>query len=574
MKVRVISSLICAVAVISVLSGCQSVFKQELKQAKTGNYTAQGRVAVCYLKGYQTPVDYRKAFEWASKAAAMEDPCGYYVLGQLYSTGLGNIRVDLDKADKYYRQALSGFQIISRNDGTAEDCLLAEMYLYGLGSEKRPASALFLLNRCAWRYPPASCLLGIMYRDGTGVKKDINRAARDFLFAAEKKMPEGQYYLGQIYENESKRYDVAAKWYREAAALNYPPAMYQLGLLLEGNKISALSGETPASLYQKAAASGYAPAINKVALDIARINPDGAVSLLWTAVSRNYTPAMVELGKILENHDYPVTAMQLFIMAHKLGNADAVDPLVTLDGKTGYFLPVSFTQRRFTHGADLVKYKSSIKRILAGYKAGLPEGSLKVFAKALEADPEEFYLSCDWLRFFAAKIPPAPAGDIFKAVLSKHFDDPGFWFNYASCATAAGQFEAAMYGADQIKKNADSDPDKELLLNLAAVIKMNALIGLGRDKDAYIHIFANGLIKRNTLSIARYVNNWTPLALKNKKQFSVATGIGMDLLGETKKAPERQKFFDAESGQSVLNPGVIPEPQLKFNFSSDKTSKK
>lgn len=574
MKLRVIFSLFCAMTVIAVLSGCQSLFKQNLRQAKSGNFTAQGRVAVCYLKGYQTPINYRKAFEWASKAIAMEDPCGYFVLGQLYSTGLGNVRVDLDKADKYFRLAASGFQILSRNDGSAEDCLLAEMYFYGLGTDKRPASALFLLNRCAWRYPPASCLLGIMYRDGTGVKKDINRAARDFLFAAEKKMPEGQYSLGLIYENESKRYDVAAKWYREAVALNYPPAMYRLGLLLEGSKVTAETGESPASLYQKAAAQGFAPAMNKVAIDMARVNPGGAVSLLWAAVSRNYAPAMVELGKILEAQESPVTAMELFIMAHKLGNVNAVDPLVALDSKTGYFLPVSFTQRRIKHGAELVKHKSSIKRILAGYKAGLPEGSLKVFAKELDAEPENFYLSCDWLRFFAAKVPPAPAGDIFEAVMSKHFDDPGFWFDYATCASAAGQFEAAMYGADQVKKTADNDPDKELLLNLAAVIKMNALIGLGRDKDAYIHIFANGLIKRNKLSIARYVNNWASLALKNKKQFSVATGIGMDLLGEAGKAPERQEFFDAESGQRVLNPGVIPEPQLKFNFSKSDTPQK
>ena len=565
MKMKKYLLLMVSLAAICMFTGCKTVFKQNMTKARAGNITAQGRVAVCYLKGYQTPIDYRKAFEWASKAATAEDPCGYFVLGKLYSTGLGNIRINQEKANKYFERASSGFQIMSKNDGSAEDCLLAELYLFGLGVEKRPASALFLLKKCAWRYPPASSLLGIMYRDGIAVKKDLKRAGRDFLFAAEKKMPAGQYNLAHLYE-KAKRYDVAAKWYREAVKLNDPAAMYRLGLLLDSRKITAILGETPVQLYQKSAAMGYAPALNKVAGKMLANNPDAAVKLLWAAVNRNYSPAMLTLGKFMVQQDDQVSAMELIVMARKQGNTDADDALINLDRKTGYFLPISFAQRYFRSGADLVEHRSPIKRILAGFKAGLSEGALKVFAGELAATPERFYLSCDWLRIYEAKIAPAPAGDILAAVMPKHLNDPGFWFIYATCATRAGQFEAAMYGADKIVKTIGKDPDKELLLNLAAIIKMNALIGLGREKDAYNEIFSHGTIKRNTMSLAFYVNNWANLVLKNKKQFSVATGIKLSLLDKAQKAPKRQRFFDAETGRQIHNPGVIPEPTLKFNL--------
>ncbi len=566
MRIRLSLILSAVMAIAFLSSGCRTIYKQNLKDAQAGNTIAQGRVAVSYLIGYQTPVDYHKAFEWASKAIAAEDPCGYYVLGKLYSSGLGNVRINHAKAKDYFERAASGLQIMREDSGSVEECLLADLYLHGLGVDKRPASALFLLDKCSWRYPPASVLLGDAYLKGIGVKADINRAAQNYKFAAEKHLPEGQYSFGLLFEERSKRYDVAAKWYREAVKLNYPHAMYRLGLLIESGKVPALNGEKSSVLFQKAAAMGYAPALTRVAGQMLENNTEAAVQLLWAAVNRNYPPAMFELGKFMEMQDDRVSAMELFVMARKQDFTEVVAPMVALDRKTGYFLPVSFAQRYFRSGSDLVEQKSPIKRILAGFKAGLSDGALKVFKQELDAAPEKFYFSCDWLRICEAGIPLAPAGDILAAAMVKHQNDPGFWFIYASCAGRAGQFEAAMFGADKIIKTLRDDPDRELLSNLAAIIKMNALIGLGREKDAYNFIFSHGAIKRNTLSISLYVNNWANLVLKNKQQFSVATGLKMELLGEAGKVPTRQPFFDAETGQKVLNPGVIPEPVLKINL--------
>ena len=79
----------------------------------------------------------------------------------------------------------------------------------------------------------AQLLLGIRYRNGTGVPKDDKKAAKWYRMAAEQGVAVAQFNLGVMYENgEGVPTDdkEAVKWYRKAADQGYASAQYVLGL--------------------------------------------------------------------------------------------------------------------------------------------------------------------------------------------------------------------------------------------------------------------------------------------------------------------------------------------------------
>ena len=80
----------------------------------------------------------------------------------------------------------------------------------------------------------SQCLLGIMYEQGIGVKKDVSKAISWYQKAAEKGMADAQYRLGRLYyfgkevkRNPSK----AAKLFNQAAEQGVAKAQYFLGLM-------------------------------------------------------------------------------------------------------------------------------------------------------------------------------------------------------------------------------------------------------------------------------------------------------------------------------------------------------
>ena len=63
-----------------------------------------------------------------------------------------------------------------------------------------------------------------MYYQGTGLKRDINRAMQYYIMAAEKDHPRAQYLLGEAYETGhglEKDCSRALYWYKKAAEQVY-----------------------------------------------------------------------------------------------------------------------------------------------------------------------------------------------------------------------------------------------------------------------------------------------------------------------------------------------------------------
>jgi len=84
------------------------------------------------------------------------------------------------------------------------------------------------------RNAQAAYLLGQMYDDGLGVKKDTDTAITWFRTAAEGGWPDAKFRLGQIYFNgteELQDFKKARKWLEQAARDGYARAQLDLGQL-------------------------------------------------------------------------------------------------------------------------------------------------------------------------------------------------------------------------------------------------------------------------------------------------------------------------------------------------------
>lgn len=60
-----------------------------IETAEQGNADAQNNLGVMYYFGYGVPQDYKKAFEWYTKAAEQGNAKAQYRLGDMYYFGYG-----------------------------------------------------------------------------------------------------------------------------------------------------------------------------------------------------------------------------------------------------------------------------------------------------------------------------------------------------------------------------------------------------------------------------------------------------------------------------------------------------
>jgi len=74
---------------IGVSAHAETNFKHEISLANQGNANAQSNLGEMYLFGKGVNKNYKKAFEWFSKAAKQGHISAQYNLGLLYSKGLG-----------------------------------------------------------------------------------------------------------------------------------------------------------------------------------------------------------------------------------------------------------------------------------------------------------------------------------------------------------------------------------------------------------------------------------------------------------------------------------------------------
>lgn len=205
---------------------------------------------------------YTQAFAEFLPLAEEGDYRAQYYLGYLYLNGYG-VQKDAKKAVSYLEKS------IKQNYDLAQS-LMAYMYFEGNGVRQDKKKAISLYQQAAAQGNSSALLnLGVAYYKGDGVEKNIQRAMEYFLKVSPQDQPVVATYLGDIYLNNKEyadpikafeqyvtaakagdiaSYDVLARmyqnglgtatdvdraidFYKYAAAKNYAPAQYNLGVI-------------------------------------------------------------------------------------------------------------------------------------------------------------------------------------------------------------------------------------------------------------------------------------------------------------------------------------------------------
>ena len=555
-----ISTVLCTAFV---LNGCISPKEKFLVKAEDGDAQAQGILGSVNLTGHGTAINYNRAYYWLRLGAAQGDSISAYYLGVIYQYGLGRVTPDQIRAERHYKGAYKDIHLNAERGKLPYINILAEMYYYGRGLKKNKKKGLKMFRYCAKRrWQPAVENLGIILFKG-GNPKDLSKAKSLLIEASTYNYPRTQFYLYKYYLKNGDNKN-AMELLTKSAGRGFPPAMFQLA-----EKYIEINNPQAEILYKNAAYGGYAPAMLVVADDIAAIEE----KLKWikNAVEHGSLPALFQYAKLVKDQVNPDPAkeMILYVLALKIKRNDPkIERLIlNLDDRTGLFFPVKYTWESVYGGENLMLANSEINRVMRRFKAGDIKKSKKLYEQRLAYNPLPFFMNNDWYLLNENSAAPMWSALLFKAVEKHEINNPGFWIGYGISAGLAGQGTAQAFAAfkltELIKKRARKNRDNSLV-NIAALMKANALILMNYDAEAYESLLNNGNLMRDDLHfLINFINFWCRPLLKDKARFSKATGIDIKKLSKF-ILPEKKEFLNLEYGRVVPIMPKINEPQIDF----------
>lgn len=559
-RLSVILTILCAVFT---LSGCLTPAQKFLADAEDGDPRAQGIVGSVNLTGNGAAINYNRAYYWLRLGAANGDSMSAYYLGTIYQYGHGRLVPDWVRAERHYKGVYKDIHSKAKKGNLPYINILAEMYYYGRGLEKNKKEAMKMFNYCAKRrWQPAVENLGVILFIN-GKPEDLKRAKSLLIEASTHNYPKAQFYLAQYYSRQENDKG-AMEMLKKSAGGGFPPAMFWLA-----QKYAKINNPQADMLFKAAAHEGYAPAMLTVADSIPEI--DQKIKWIKRAVEHSSLTAILQYAKLIQDQVSPDPAkeMILYILALKISKNDPKIErlLLNLDNKTGLYFPIKYTWENVYGGENILLANSEIHRILRSFKAGRIEDSKKLFDKRLAYNPLSFFMNNDWYLLQENGVPPMWSALLFKTVEKNELNTPGFWISYGISAGLAGQGTAQAFAAfkldELIKKRARKNRDNSLI-NIAALMRANALILMNYDAEAYESLLDNGKLMRDDLHfLVNFINSWCRPLLKDKKKFSTATGIDAKRLSQF-ILPERKKFLNLEYGRVVPIMPKVNEPLIDF----------
>ena len=239
----------------------EKAFKWHKKAAENNLPASQYALSLMYKNGEGCDENLISAYYWVERAAENDYEDAYYVVGRSYLEGIC-VEVNYKKAFYYLSK---GYLALDTN------CIesLAEMYLKGLNVKKDVYTALELYNR-ALEFGDRSIYfkvgkvyedeglinqaisiynqgheegnlkctqrLGIMYYNGEGVEKDLEKAMEYMEIAAGKKEPHAMYVLAVAYYRLNKfgdkTSDIVKALLKESYELGSPYASDYLACIM------------------------------------------------------------------------------------------------------------------------------------------------------------------------------------------------------------------------------------------------------------------------------------------------------------------------------------------------------
>ena len=222
-----------------------------------------------------------------------------------------------------YSTALRGFRLHAQRGLDAAQYILGIMYAEGRGVRRDDAESARWFRRAAGQdHAPAQYNLGVLYATGRGVGRNDAEAARWYRRAAEQGHARAQYNLGVRYLTGSgvrKDDTEAARWLHRAAEQDHAPAQHDLGVLYATGRGVGRNDAEAARWYRRAAEQGDADAQNNLAAMYATgkgVGLDETEAARWyrRAAEQGLALAQLNLGS---RYEHGIGIGRDLVQAHK-----------------------------------------------------------------------------------------------------------------------------------------------------------------------------------------------------------------------------------------------------------------
>lgn len=220
----------------------------------------QANLAFQYHTGQGVTQDFKKAFEWASKAAAAGSSYGQNTLGLLYLNGQG--------VTKNSPEAIKWFKMSSEQGNEYAKYNLGNVYLTGADVKKDEQEGFRFISEAAeLGHAVSQRILANLYRDGVATSPDKKKAAAWYEKAANQGDAYAQNEIGLMYYEGigvSKEQMVAMEWYEKAAKQNFLNAKFNLGQFYKSGPEHMRDPKKSFEYFMDAAKSGHVHAAEYV----------------------------------------------------------------------------------------------------------------------------------------------------------------------------------------------------------------------------------------------------------------------------------------------------------------------
>lgn len=227
-----------------------SRFDEVRRQADEGNAFAQYITAV-YLDTVVN--DPEQGLRYAEQSMQQGSLFGMTEYAYYLEMGRG--------VEKNYEKALPRLIKAAQGGNTIALRRLGRNYIYGWSIGKRVEAGLKLLRQGVEQNCPACiCELGVLYRFGEVVPKDMDQAEKYFRQAIELGYVEAYEYLGQLAglneDGTTKDIQKGYEYFMKGAELSEPNCMFWIGLIYENGLNGRASLPSAIKWYKRAAEAG------------------------------------------------------------------------------------------------------------------------------------------------------------------------------------------------------------------------------------------------------------------------------------------------------------------------------